>query len=1077
MLRKAFFAFLLAGAIMSCQQPIEVPQEITTINTIPIIWKGSLTAAPANPAVGWAYYNTALKTSFIWDGSSWQVLAQDGVSIIWKGELPAAPSSPQLNWAYYHIIDGNSYIYNGSKWDLLAKSGRDGATGILLWIGTLATAPASPSAGWAYHNSTDGVSYIWNGSNWEVLVRNGMVWQGAFANPPANPQLNWAYYDTTENKSYIWDGSSWQIMAESGNSTVTVSIDWKGSLTAAPFNPQIGWMYYNSVLGKTYIWDGTAWEIVAQDGQDGTSPEGFLINWRGGLASAPSNPQKGWAYYNTSQKKSFIWDGSNWQILAQDGADGEGGGGVTQGPWLYVLIYTKEGNYIHLNQTTFTAADFGKVGIGSASRTTTFYITLNGGSHNTTLNLTGNPPIQVSGTNAGCFSVTQASSTSTTTGTYIMDASITFTPDSLGIKTATITIPNNSPDLPNFSFTVTGEGSLWPKIYDGSEGDGNDQITCSVTDSQGNLYFIGYGFELVNHHSGYDWWIKKINNSGNETTSGWDKKLDFNDNYSSYSGPDRPTNAIIDSNDNLIVSDGYITVKFASNGNQTWQKNVGGTLYKDLQNNVFIVASSNIYKYNAAGAELWTKAYTGNLAFDSAHNIVVYSGDTFKHLSPAGAENWTKIAGDLRTNNTAINGWYNSSIDSSDNVEYWKFPVVSGKEYSVSWNDRYYGDGTKTASVYVSAFWDDESMTTIFSRTTSGWTTPQTFTATKSGTVIIKVELNYYTGTYALQAGDWYTNGASITDGWYNGSLSAGGSEERIVPVTTGIRYIIAWNDSYQGDSTKNGNVGVSARWQDDDSSIFTNTHGGWTNPKSFIASRTGNIVVKIETWSSGSSYAGTYAVVVKPVTALAASGKIESMTINSAVFDSGSNIYLAGNGNQLFDQYSKKDAWIKKYDQSGTEITSGWNKKYDWGHSDDEWATDIRFDGTNIMVIGQGDDLVNGASKNDTWVKKFTPSGSELYSFVIPDNNATLVKIDSNENYYFSSGSSSSTLFRKYSSSGVLLNSYSWNSKSPYVSPPLFIMDNVNNVYMYGYASNLVTSVSGYDWIIMKFNSAGVEQ
>jgi Ca2+-binding RTX toxin-like protein len=134
-------------------------------------------------------------------------------------------------------------------------------------------------------------------------------------------------------------------------------------------------------------------------------------------------------------------------------------------------------------------------------------------------------------------------------------------------------------------------------------------------------------------------------------------------------------------------------------------------------------------------------------------------------------------------------------------------------------------------------------------------------------------------------------------------------------------------------------------------------------------------------------------------------------------------------------------------------------------------------FDGTNIIVIGQGNDLVNGASKNDTWVKKYTVSGSELNAFVIPDDNATLVKIDSGGNYYFSSGSSTSALFRKYNSSGVQLSSYAWNSKSPYIYPPSYIMDGINNVYMYGYASNLVNSASGNDWIIRKFDSSGVEQ
>ncbi len=43
--------------------------------------------------------------------------------------------------------------------------------------------------------------------------------------------------------------------------------------------------------------------------------------WKGELAAAPSNPQTNWAYYNTSDKKSYIYDGKQWQILAQDGQD------------------------------------------------------------------------------------------------------------------------------------------------------------------------------------------------------------------------------------------------------------------------------------------------------------------------------------------------------------------------------------------------------------------------------------------------------------------------------------------------------------------------------------------------------------------------------------------------------------------------------------------------------------------------------------------------------------------------------------------------------------------------------------
>ncbi len=610
--------------------------------------------------------------------------------------------------------------------------------------------------------------------------------------------------------------------------------------------------------------------------------------------------------------------------------------------------------------------------------------------------------------------------------------------------------------------------------------DGDDQITCSAVDSQGNVYFVGYGFELKNYHSGYDWWIKKIDSSGNEVIDGWNKSLGFYANYSSYDSYDKPTKIIIDSDDNLIVADAYNTVKFTPDGNEIWQKSIGGTLYTDSQDNVFIVTSSSIRKYDPAGTLLWTKAYTGKLAFDNADNILVNSGEYLRHLSPTGIWNWGRDTGELDTTIVDVNGWYNDTVDDLNTIHYYKFDVVNGEKYLVFWNDRY-GDGTKTGYIGVSAFWENEARTSIFGKATSGWDTPKTFTATATGTVIIKVEpfstpSSYY-GTYALQVNDWYNT--DDTDDWYNSSLSIGGSEEYVVPVSEGTRYFVAWNSKHDGNGTKTGDVEVSAYWQDGGSSIFTTIRAGWTNPKLFTASKSGNIVIKIKTYSSTSAYAGTYAVTVQPVSSLTSSGKIipSTMTVNSAVFDNNGYVYSAGYGNRLLSQYSKNDVWIKKYDSSGNEVLSGWNKKYDWGHGDDESAANIKYDGTNIIVIGQGNDLVNGSSKNDTWIKKYTEAGTELYAFTIPDNNATLLKIDSSENYYFSSGSSTSALFKKYNQSGALLNSFSWNTKPPYMNPPLFIMDNANNVYMFGYSSNLITTGSGNDWIIRKFNSDWVEQ
>jgi hypothetical protein len=647
--------------------------------------------------------------------------------------------------------------------------------------------------------------------------------------------------------------------------------------------------------------------------------------------------------------------------LAQDGQDGAGGSGSgTYGPWLYVILYTTSGFYIQNNTIVMDTVNFGKVGIGSTARSSTFDIGLVGG-ESTTFNLTGSPAIQVSGTDAECFTVTQPSTTSVVTGTYIMDASIAFTPTSAGTKTTTITIPNNSPDKPDFSFTVTGTGSLWPKTYDSGEGDGDDQITCSVMDSQGNVYFIGYGFELVNHHSGNDWWIKKIDSSGNEVVSGWNKKIDFYDNYGYSSDThDRPTNAVIDSDNNLYVSDGYYTLKFASTGAEdttNWHKNTGGTLYVDSQNNVYIVTSSKITKYNSSGVQLWTKAYTGKLAFDGSDNVAVYNSDILRFLTSAGAENW---------------------------------------EHRIEVGEPYSATGVMEHNVWIDGV--------------------------RSSTADI----------YKIYA-------------------------------EHGKTYTVSWNDSYQGDGTKNGDVYVTAYWESDETSIFSRTDSGWNTPKIFVADRTGCVVLKVDGSSQGNTFAIMYQV------------DLNKFTINSVAFDIMGNIYIAGYGEELLETYSKKDVWIKKYNSSGTEITSGWNKKIDWGHSDDEYATKIIFDGTNIIVAGQGNDLINGASADDGWVKKFNTNGTELSDFIIPETYAVLLKVDGTGNYYFSTYSSYNPRLTKYNSLGIF--QFTLDENSPYINYPVFSFDGSNNIYISGYQSNLITPLSEDDWIIKKYNHVGVEQ
>jgi formylglycine-generating enzyme required for sulfatase activity len=95
------------------------------------------------------------------------------------------------------------------------------------------------------------------------------------------------------------------------------------------------------------------------------------------------------------------------------------------------------------------------------------------------------------------------------------------------------------------------------------------------------------------------------------------------------------------------------------------------------------------------------------------------------------------------------NVWY----DDSDPVKYYQFYADAGASYSINWNDSFSGDESKTADIGVSAYWKADNAS-IFVRTDSGWTFPQTFTASRSGIVVLKVE--HYnggntTGTFALK--------------------------------------------------------------------------------------------------------------------------------------------------------------------------------------------------------------------------------------------------------------------------------------------------------------------------------------
>ena len=92
--------------------------------------------------------------------------------------------------------------------------------------------------------------------------------------------------------------------------------------------------------------------------------------------------------------------------------------------------------------------------VGSASTAITFTLDNLGTSN---LNLSGTPRVAISGTDAAMFVVgTQPTTPVTPTGTSTF--TITFTPASLGAKTAIVTIANDDSDENPYTFDLTGTG-------------------------------------------------------------------------------------------------------------------------------------------------------------------------------------------------------------------------------------------------------------------------------------------------------------------------------------------------------------------------------------------------------------------------------------------------------------------------------------------------------------------------------------------------------------------------------------------------------------------------------------------
>lgn len=102
-----------------------------------------------------------------------------------------------------------------------------------------------------------------------------------------------------------------------------VSLVYKGEFTSHPLNPQDGWYYRNSAQKRTFVYQSGAWYQMTIDGQDGV--DGSSIEYKGELDNPPANPQKNWTYKDKQNGILYIYNGSAWVVMVRDGNDGQDG--------------------------------------------------------------------------------------------------------------------------------------------------------------------------------------------------------------------------------------------------------------------------------------------------------------------------------------------------------------------------------------------------------------------------------------------------------------------------------------------------------------------------------------------------------------------------------------------------------------------------------------------------------------------------------------------------------------------------------------------------------------------------------
>lgn len=291
----------------------------------------------------------------------------------------------EINNAEYQLIAADGTNGKDGLDGVAGKDGKDGKT-YYTWIryaddaegNGISNDPTGKAyIGFAYNKespleSNNPEDYVWSDIKGEQGVKGDKgedgtqyyTWIAYSDNADGNPMYqqpndNTKYIGIAVNKitetegtdpsEYTWskfrgeDGKDGLNGADGVNGKDGTSIVWQGEFASAPTNPQNGWAYKNTTDKKSYVYQDGSWYQMTIDGVDGKNGEnGLSIVWKGDLSEAPANPQMNWAYRDTDNGRVYIYNGNAWELMVVDGTDGTNGADGQNGLSVYITYNDSE---------------------------------------------------------------------------------------------------------------------------------------------------------------------------------------------------------------------------------------------------------------------------------------------------------------------------------------------------------------------------------------------------------------------------------------------------------------------------------------------------------------------------------------------------------------------------------------------------------------------------------------------------------------------------------------------------------------------------------------------------------------